>query len=76
MAFFPEIGNLIFVHFKFHLMSFIFPLMAFMFPQNSSYFLQFSLSSLSFLLKIKKNSAFWEKFNKSIRGFFFVILGG
>ena len=38
---FPEIGNFIFVYFKFHRVSFIFPLMAFMFPQTqtSSYFL-------------------------------------
>ena len=60
MAFFPEIGNLIFVHSKFHLMFFIFPLVDFMFPQFSSYFLQFYLSSFIFLFKIQKLSVFWK----------------
>ena len=60
MAFFPEIGNLVFVHSRFHLMFFIFPLVAFMSPQISSYFLQFYLSSFFFLFKIPKLCIFWK----------------
>ena len=60
MAFLTEIGNLMFVHSKFHLMFFSFPLVAFMFPQISSYFLQFYLKSFIFLFKIQKLCIFWK----------------